>query len=95
MTQKLSSAAVVIGTLRVKQVGEKLEHFNTFSQQFNKFNNTGAQMIDSVYHITFKLFCYPVFRVETSRFCQIYVTLLWVLFHNDTKICKPLVVYQF
>ena len=28
-------------------------------------------------------------------FCHIYATLLWTLFHNVTKICKPLVVYQF
>ena len=32
------------------------EHLITFSQgKFDKFNNTGAQMLDSMYHMTLKL----------------------------------------
>ena len=32
------------------------EHFITFSQvEFDKFNNTEAQMLDSIYHMTLKL----------------------------------------
>ena len=27
-----------------------------FCNKFNKFNNTGARMIDSIYHMTSKLF---------------------------------------
>ena len=27
-----------------------------FCNEFNKFNNTGAQMLDSIYHTTLKLF---------------------------------------
>ena len=27
-----------------------------FRNEFNKFNNTGVRMLDSVYHMTFKLF---------------------------------------
>ena len=27
-----------------------------FRNGFNKFNNTGAQMLDSIYHMTLKLF---------------------------------------
>ena len=27
-----------------------------FINEFNKFNNTGAQMLDSIYHMTLKLF---------------------------------------
>ena len=27
-----------------------------FRNKFNKFNNTGAQMLDSIYHMTLKLF---------------------------------------
>ena len=26
-----------------------------FHNEFNKFNNTGAQMLDSIYHMTLKL----------------------------------------
>ena len=49
-------------------------------------------MIDSIYHMMFKLFCNHVFGAKTSIVCRIYATLLWVLFYNVTKICKPLVV---
>ena len=27
-----------------------------FRKEFNKFNNTGARMLDSIYHMTLKLF---------------------------------------
>ena len=50
-------------------------------------------MLDSFYHMMLKWFCNPVFGVKTSRFCHIYAT-LWVSFHNITKICKPLMVYN-
>ena len=26
-----------------------------FSNEFNKFNNTGAEMLDSIYHLTLRL----------------------------------------
>ena len=32
-----------------------------FCNKFNKFNNTGARKIDSVYHMMLKLFCNHVF----------------------------------
>ena len=28
-----------------------------FHNKFNKFNNTGARMLDSIYHMSMKLFC--------------------------------------
>ena len=37
-----------------------------FRNKFNKFNNTGAQMLDSIYHMTFKLY---IFGVKTLVFC--------------------------
>ena len=45
----------------IKQVKDKrlnarlVEHF-TFFREFNKFNNTGARMLDSIYHMELKLF---------------------------------------
>ena len=39
--------------------------------EFYKFNNTGAQMLDSVYHMTFELLKNCVFGVKTSIFCHI------------------------
>ena len=52
-------------------------------------------MLDSFFHMMFKLFCNHIFVLKILRFCQIYETLLRHLFHNVTKICKPLVVYGF
>ena len=32
-----------------------LNSLNKFRDKFNKFSNTGAQMLDSIYHMTLKL----------------------------------------
>ena len=40
-----------------------------FCNKFNKFNNTGARMLDSIYHLTFKLKI--TFLRENSRFCHL------------------------
>ena len=32
-----------------------LSILSLFHKKFNKFNNTGAQMLDSIYHLTLKL----------------------------------------
>ena len=32
-----------------------------FRNEFNKFNNTGARMLDSIYHMRLKLFCNHIF----------------------------------
>ena len=37
--------------------------------KFNKFNNTGAQMLDSIYQMT--LIKNHIFGVKTSRFCHL------------------------
>ena len=39
-----------------------------FRNEFNKFNNTGARMLDSIYHMTLKLIKNRIFVVETSIF---------------------------
>ena len=31
-------------------------NLSLFRDEFNKFNNTGARMLDSIYHMTFKSF---------------------------------------
>ena len=41
-----------------------------FRNEFDKFNNPGARMIDSIYHMMFKLFCNCIFGVKTSNFCH-------------------------
>ena len=60
------------------------EHFIAFLQQFNKFINTGAPMLDSVYHMALKLVGNHVFGLKTQRF-NIYATLLWLSLHNVSK----------
>ena len=39
--------------------------------EFDQFNNTGARMFDSVYHVTLKLFCYRIFGVKMPRICNL------------------------
>ena len=41
-----------------------------FHNKFNKFNNTGAQMLISIYRMT-KLLCNRILGMKTSRFCHI------------------------
>ena len=40
------SAHVLLNLLLIK--------FGIFRNEFNKFNNTGARMLDSIYHMTLK-----------------------------------------
>ena len=42
-----------------------------FRNEFNKFNNTGARMLDSIYHMVLTLFLFHIFRVKTLGFCHI------------------------
>ena len=42
-----------------------------FCNEFNKFNNTGARMLDSIYYMTFKLIKKHIFGMKVSRFCQL------------------------
>ena len=59
------------------------EHFiSFFRNKFNKFNNTVAQMLDSIYHMTIKLFRNYDFCVKTLRFCHIYGILLGLSIHQ-------------
>ena len=40
-----------------------------FGNEFNKFNNTGAQMLDSIFHMSFKKkIC--MFGMNTPRLCH-------------------------
>ena len=42
-----------------------------FRNEFDKFNNTGAQKLDSIYHKTLRLFCNHIVGVKKSRFCHL------------------------
>ena len=41
-----------------------------FHKEFNKLNNTGARILDSIYHITLKVFSYHIFCVKMLGFCH-------------------------
>ena len=45
-----------------------------FRNKFNKFNNTGARMLDSIYHITLKIVKNCIFGEKTSRVSLILFT---------------------
>ena len=40
-----------------------------FRNEFNKFNNTGARMLDSIYHMTLKKLIH-IFGVNTLEVCH-------------------------
>ena len=48
-----------------------LSILSLFRNKFNRFNNTGAQMLDSIYQMTLKLLKNHIFGVKTSRFCHL------------------------
>ena len=41
-----------------------------FRSEFNKFNSTGARMLDSIYHMTFIIIFKSYFCVKTLGFCH-------------------------
>ena len=53
------SAHVLLNLLKELRKRDKMRGlpniFFFFRNEFNKFNNTGAQMLDSIYHMTLRL----------------------------------------
>ena len=45
------------------------------NNSFNKFNNTGARTLDSIYHMILKLSKHPIFGVKRQDFNIFYATL--------------------
>ena len=43
-----------------------------FRNEFNKFNNTGARMLDSIYHMTLKWLKIAV--LKTAKLCNLFAT---------------------
>ena len=51
-----------------------------FHNEFNKFNNnTGARMLDSIYHMTLKFIKNRIFGVKTSKFCHLLRNIIQLL----------------
>ena len=49
---------------------EFLSSISVFPNEFNKFNNTGARMQDSIYHMTLKSHFISKLCTKTSRLCH-------------------------
>ena len=49
-----------------------------FRNEFNKFNNTRARMLDSIYHMALRLFEISFLLLKRYNFVIIYATLLWM-----------------
>ena len=47
-----------------------LSILSLFRKEFNKFNNTRARMLDSIYHMTLKLLRNIISAVKTLYFCH-------------------------
>ena len=70
-------SAHVLLNLLLNKLGKRdkmrglLSILSLFRNEFNKFNNTGARMLDSIYHMTLKLFLIHIFHVKTLGCCHI------------------------
>ena len=69
------SAHVLLNLLNKLRKRDKMQGslsiLSLFRNKFNKFKNTGARMIDSIYHMALNLLKNHIFGVKTSRFCHI------------------------
>ena len=61
----------------IKRVGEKDKMRSIFPDEFNKFNNTGARMQDSIYHMTLKSHLLANFALKSRdygfRKCDVFI----------------------
>ena len=58
------SALVLLNSLNGLRKRDKMRGLHN---KLNKFNNTGARMLDSIYHMTLKLLCNQSFGVKNVR----------------------------
>ena len=47
-----------------------LSILSLFRNKFNKFKDTGARILDYIYHMTLKLFWIHIFGVKTLAICH-------------------------
>ena len=62
------SAHILLNLLNELRKSDKMRGLSSilslFRNEFNKFNNTGGRMQDSIYHMALKLFLNPIFLRE-------------------------------
>ena len=73
------SAHVLLNLLNKLRKSDKMRGLpsilSLFRKELNKFNNTGARMLDSIYHMTLKLLKNHIFGVKCQYFTIFYATL--------------------
>ena len=78
------SANVLLNVLNELRKSDKMRGspriLSLFRNEFDKFNNTGPRVLDSIYHITLKYFCNAFSGLNTSRFYHKYPIMLWASF---------------
>ena len=69
------SAHVLLNLLHELGKSDKMRGLSSilllFCKKFNQFNDTGARVLDSIYHRTFKFIKNQIFGVKMSRFCHL------------------------
>ena len=63
-----------------------------FRKELNKFNYTGARMLESIYHMTLEFIKNRIFGVKMSRLYQLLRNAIMDIRTSSDEICKPLVV---
>ena len=75
------SAHVLLNLLNKLRKRDKMRGLpsilSLFVNEFNKFNNTGARMLDSIYHMTLRLLLNLISGEKLYNFVIMYATLLW------------------
>ena len=75
------SAHVLLNLLNELRKRDKMRGLpsilSLFRNEFNKFNNTRAQMLDSIYHMAFIFLWNQISRIKSYNCVIIYATLLW------------------
>ena len=93
------SAHVLLNLLNKLRKADKTRGLSSilslFLNEFNKLDNTEAQMFESIYHMTLRLLKKHIFGMKASRFCQLFRNVIKDVIMQRYKICLPLVVYLF
>ena len=70
------SAHVLLNLLNELSKSDKMRGCRVFyffyRNKFNKFNNTGARMLDSKYHMTLEILKNRIFGVKMSKFSHLF-----------------------
>ena len=69
------SAHVLLNLLNELKKSDKMRGLSSilllFRNKFNKFNNTGALMLDSIYHMALKLLKNHILGGKTTIYCHL------------------------